>query len=130
MKCGYAARKMNIARTHILSNLPGYSQPMPGTTEILQGMRHKNDGTDIPNAKTREDFKRQLWPVTRAIGSNKVHYLTNLKVNLDWEKGRDWPYKFEDAFPDTSPASGGMGPLPRQGQQNDWTPYGQRQGPG
>ena len=43
-----------------------------------------------------------LWDVVRAIQSNKMHYLTQLLAL--WKAGDH----FERAFPDLSPASGGM----------------------
>ena len=57
-----------------------------------------------------------LFDVPRAFASTKMHYFTKLKKRIEaGELMRPTEWKFEDAFPDSSPASGGTQPLSEEG---------------
>ena len=68
----------------------------------MQGVPHKNDNTQHAGV---------LWDVVRAIASTKMHYYPRLREQMLGQRPVGQTWKFPDAFPDLSPASGGMEPL-------------------
>ena len=95
-------KKRNIMREQVWDQVPEFADPMPSAAEFISGIPHKN--SDPKN-------KDQFWAVERAFASNKMHYYTKLRRQMlgETEASADWP--FLQAFPDLSPASGGMNPL-------------------
>ena len=62
------------------------------------------------------DVQNKLFEVPRALATTKTHYFTKLKQRIETgEKDLPAIWKFEDAFPDASPASGGTQPLSDEG---------------
>ena len=79
------------------------ADPMPNVNELAAGIPHHNDSSMHQGVK---------WPVARAIHSTKMHYYARLRRRM-----QEGTYmKFQEAFPDVSPAFGGM----RRLQHENW----------
>ena len=90
-------------RADVWNQLPSYANPIPTAQEFIAGIDHHNSNPDHQGVK---------WDVVRALQSTKMHYLTQLKKFMeDPASGGNLERKFQEAFPNLMPPSGGMEPL-------------------
>ena len=99
----YTYQRAAHARATVYAGLPAFADPIPSAEEFISGITHKNS-----NPVNRG----QMWDVLRAMHSRKMHYFPRLKDDMS-----DQALRFNLAFPDLSPDSGGTQPLGEDGWQ-------------
>ena len=88
------AQARAAAEDKVMSELPGWTDPLPGPTEFVSGIEHKNDSPNNAGVK---------WEVPRVIASRKMHYIPRLRALL----ADDPTLPILKSFPDLTPATGG-----------------------